>query len=220
MKMLGVSETLFHRRIWKCLVFLKHYSIWNNHSNDRKCNSAQIILMKTLTEMWEVWENRPWILRWPTETSTTGNYYLPGGGGVFKSEPGESRAGPQMMRFPVAAVVSRDEAPAREMESGKEGTRKNIPTISFPSLESPAGALISSVQSLSCVWLFATPWTAACQASLSITNSLSLLKLMSIQSVYAQHQSLFKRVRHQVAKVLEFQLQHQSFQWVFRTDFL
>ena len=33
------------------------------------------------------------------------------------------------------------------------------------------------------VWLFATPWTAACQASLSITNSWSLLKLMSIESV-------------------------------------
>ena len=41
----------------------------------------------------------------------------------------------------------------------------------------------SSVQSLSCVPLFATPWTAACQASLSITNSRSLLKLMSIESV-------------------------------------
>ena len=42
---------------------------------------------------------------------------------------------------------------------------------------------ISSVQSLSHVQLFATPWTAARQASLSITNSQSLLKLMSIQSV-------------------------------------
>ena len=40
-----------------------------------------------------------------------------------------------------------------------------------------------SVQSLSCVQLFATPWTAARQASLSITNSWSLLKLMSIESV-------------------------------------
>ena len=40
-----------------------------------------------------------------------------------------------------------------------------------------------SVQSLSCVWCFASLWTAACQASLSITNSLSLLKLMSIKSV-------------------------------------
>ena len=41
----------------------------------------------------------------------------------------------------------------------------------------------SSVQSLSRVWLFATPWIAARQASLSITNSWSLLKLMSIESV-------------------------------------
>ena len=44
-------------------------------------------------------------------------------------------------------------------------------------------AQFSSVQSLSCVRLFARPWIAACQASLSITNSLSLLKLMSIESV-------------------------------------
>ena len=41
----------------------------------------------------------------------------------------------------------------------------------------------SSIQSLSHVWLFVTPWTAACQASLSITNSQSLLKLVSIESV-------------------------------------
>ena len=41
----------------------------------------------------------------------------------------------------------------------------------------------SSVQSLSHVQLFATPWTAACQASRSITNSQSSLKLMSIESV-------------------------------------
>ena len=40
-----------------------------------------------------------------------------------------------------------------------------------------------SVQSLSCVRLFTTPWTSACQASLSITNSQSLLKFMSIESV-------------------------------------
>ena len=40
----------------------------------------------------------------------------------------------------------------------------------------------SSVQSLGCVWS-ATPWTAAHQASLSITNSRSLLKLLSIESV-------------------------------------
>ena len=98
----------------------------------------------------------------------------------------------------------------------------------------------SSVRVLSRVWLFVTPWTVVCQASLSITNSWSLLKLMSIESVMPsnhpilchpllllpsfipQHQGLFKWVSssHQVAKVLEFQPQHQSIQWIFRTDLL
>ena len=76
----------------------------------------------------------------------------------------------------------------------------------------------SSVQSLSRVQLFATPCSAACQASLSITNSGSLLKLMYIESVMpsnhlsspsppafnlSQHQDLFQWVSssHQVAKV-------------------
>ena len=171
-----------------------------------------------------------------------------------------------------------------------------------------------SVQLLSHVRLFAIPWTSACQASLSITDSWSLLKFMSIKSVMPfnhlilccpflllpsifptsgsfqmsqffasvqfshsvvsnslwphglQHArlpcpsptpgacwnscpsswwchltisssvvpfssclqsfpasgSFFKWVSssHQVAKVLEFQLQHQSFQWIFRKDFL
>ena len=45
------------------------------------------------------------------------------------------------------------------------------------------GHSVSSAQSLSCVRLIATPWTAAHQASLSITNFWSLLKLMSIESV-------------------------------------
>ena len=45
------------------------------------------------------------------------------------------------------------------------------------------GVQLSSVQSLSHVRLFETPWTAACQASLSFTNSQSLLKLMSVEEV-------------------------------------
>ena len=45
----------------------------------------------------------------------------------------------------------------------------------------------SSVQSLSHVWLFVTPWTAARQASLSITNSQSLLKFKSIKSMTFNH---------------------------------
>ena len=98
----------------------------------------------------------------------------------------------------------------------------------------------SSVQSLSRVRLFATPWITACQASLSITNSRSLPQTHvhrfsdAIQPSHplssppppapnpSQHQGLFKWVSssHQVAKVLEFQLQDQSFQWTPRTDLL
>ena len=53
---------------------------------------------------------------------------------------------------------------------------------------------VSSVQSLSSVWLFATPWTAAHQASLSITNSRSLLKLMSMELVMpSKHLTLWAR---------------------------
>ena len=97
-----------------------------------------------------------------------------------------------------------------------------------------------SVQSLSHVWLFATPWTTACQASLSITKSWSLFKLMSIESVMPSNHlvlcrpllllpSIFPSIRvfsnesvlHiRWPKKLELQLQHQSFQWLFRTDFL
>ena len=50
-------------------------------------------------------------------------------------------------------------------------------------MDPPAHVQCSSVQSLSHVWLFVTPWIAAHQASLSITNSQNLLKIMSIESV-------------------------------------
>ena len=95
----------------------------------------------------------------------------------------------------------------------------------------------SSVQLLSRVRHFATPWTAACQASLSITDSRSLLKLMSIESVmppshlilcHALHILLsiipsskvfsWDSSSHQVAKVLEFQHRYKSFQWTLKTD--
>ena len=90
------------------------------------------------------------------------------------------------------------------------------------------------VQLVSHVRLFVTPWTAAHQASLCITISQSLFRLMAIQPSrplsspsspalnLSQYQSLFQWVgsSHQVAKVLELQLQHQPFQWTFRVDFL
>ena len=94
------------------------------------------------------------------------------------------------------------------------------------------------VQLLSCVWLFMTPWTAAYQACLS-TISRSLLKFMSIefgdavQSSYllpppspltfnlSQSESLFNEATFCTRwSVLELQLQHQSFQWISRVDFL
>ena len=57
---------------------------------------------------------------------------------------------------------------------------------------SSQGILFSSVRSLTCVQLFVTPWTAAHQVSLSITNSWSLLKLMSIESLMpSNHLILF-----------------------------
>ena len=108
----------------------------------------------------------------------------------------------------------------------------------------------SSVQSLSRVRLFVTPWTTARQASLSITNSQSFPKLMSIELVMPSNHfnlccpllllpSIFPNIRvfsNESAlhitqpKYWEFQLQHQSFQWTgliqscwvqwVRTDFL
>ena len=63
-------------------------------------------------------------------------------------------------------------------ESEKTGLKLNIQKAKIM-----ASSPISSVQSLSHVWLFATPWTAARQASLSISNSQGLLKLMSIELV-------------------------------------
>ena len=84
------------------------------------------------------------------------------------------------------------------------------------------------------------PIDCSTQASLSTTNSWNLLELAHVHRVndtiqpshpmscpspsafnLSQHQGLFKWVSslHQVAKVLEFQLQHQSLKWIFRTDF-
>ena len=57
--------------------------------------------------------------------------------------------------------------------------------INLASFHPLSGLGFSSVQSLSCVWLFVTPWTAAQQASLSITNSRRLLKLMLIKLMMA-----------------------------------
>ena len=91
----------------------------------------------------------------------------------------------------------------------------------------------SSVQSLSSIWFFATPRTAASQASLAITNCWSFLKSMSIKLVIPSNHLIFYCsllllpsvismvfISYKVAKILEFQFQYQYFQWIFRTYFL
>ena len=65
----------------------------------------------------------------------------------------------------------------------KEESEKAVLKLNIQKYKIMAFGPISSVQSLRHVRLFATPWTIACQISLSITNSQSLLKLMSIESV-------------------------------------
>ena len=99
----------------------------------------------------------------------------------------------------------------------------------------------SSVQSLSRIWLFATPWTPGSMPGLPVHHQLLELTQTHVHWVgdaiqpshplsspsppalnLSQHYSLFKWVSssHQVAKLLEFQLQHQSLQWTPRTDLL
>ena len=69
-------------------------------------------------------------------------------------------------------AICRDVDGPRDCQSKVRKRKTNTVSVQF-----------SSVQLLSHVQLFATPWTAACQASLSIANSQNLLKLMSIESV-------------------------------------
>ena len=116
--------------------------------------------------------------------------------------------------------------PAVEAQSPNYWTARQVP---------PFWNLVVVVQLLTHVWVFMTPWTTAHQAYLSFTISQSLLKLMfnmfnAIQPSHpllppsplalnlSQHQNLFQWVisLHQVARVLQLQLQHQSFQWIFR----
>ena len=109
----------------------------------------------------------------------------------------------------------------------------------FPNTPSFREIQFRSVQSLSPVWLYnpvdcSTPGfpvhhqlpelaqTHVHQVSDAIQPAHPLVLPSPPTFNLSQHQGLFQRVSssHQVAKVLEFQLQHQSFQWVFRTDFL
>ena len=136
--------------------------------------------------------------------------------------------------------------------SGRSSWTRNLTWTRFPalqadSLQTEVGRKpfqqftdFSSVQfSGSVMSDSATPCTAACQASLSITNPGSLFKLMSIESAMASNDlilchallllpSIFPSIKvfsnesvlHISGQSIGVQLQHQSFQWIFRTDFL
>ena len=116
-------------------------------------------------------------------------------------------------------------------------TRKQYTVLVYEYFAFPFSWVQFSVVTQSCPSVH-DPMTTACKGSLSITNSRSLLKLISIESVMPFNHlilcgpvllppSIFTSIRvfsnessRQVAKVLEFQLQHQSFQRTPRTDLL
>ena len=124
-------------------------------------------------------------------------------------------------------------------QKGPSGPQNEIWVSALSETQEPLICLpCVSVQSLSHVRLFATLWTAAQRGTLSITNSQSLKKLMPIEyGMPSNHlilccllllpPSIFPSIRvfskwvsssREVAKVLEFQLQHKSFQWTPRTN--
>ena len=135
-----------------------------------------------------------------------------------------------MLRF----VQSTETGTADDQRSNRTRWRTGSGQSSLPFLK----VAVVVAQLLSHVWLFVTPWTVAHQASLSFTISWSLHKFMSFESVILSNHlilchsllllpSIFPRISffqwvgslHEVAKVLELQLQHQSFQWIVKVDF-
>ena len=159
--------------------------------------------------------------------------------GLFVAECGLSSCGTQA-QFPHSmwnppGLRIEPMSPANRQTPNHLTTMEVLHTLDLWIFEKPS---VQSVQLPSRVQLFATPWTAACQASLSITNSWSPPKPMCIESVMPSNHlilchpllflpSIFPSTfskwvssSHQVAKVLQFQLQQQSVQWIFKTDFL
>ena len=92
-----------------------------------------------------------------------------------------------LLTHPCTCIFSRMAVLARTLEFARLGVQHWLSTrgsqVSWECAPSYGGVQFGSVQSLSRVRFFATPWIAACQASLSNTNSRRLLKHMSIESV-------------------------------------
>ena len=143
----------------------------------------------------------------------------------------------------IVISFSRDSTPPRDRTRVSRVSRHSLPLSHQGSLykELAWNNKFSSVPSLNRVWLFAIPWTACSMPGVPVHHQLPELAQTHVHQVadaiqpshpllspsppafsLSQHQGLFQWVSssHQVAKLLEFQLQHQSFQWTPRTDLL
>ena len=119
----------------------------------------------------EFWEQLPSRESWAECTFTGG-------------EGGEETLPLQIQLMGHLEVTCSPSPPLTSMENAGEGASSSpgSKNMLFPLSVSPTRlAFVVVVQLLSCVQLFATPWTAACQASLSFTISQGLLKLISIE---------------------------------------
>ena len=124
--------------------------------------------------------------------------YLPlgimvSGRGVNACSTGHTR---RMTEMEVTIVIAQIQVSLETKWSTENGRGKETPQL--PHLASCVsicnlGSLVAVVQSLSRVWLSVTPWTAGHQASLFITMSQSLLKLMSVESVIPSHHLILCR---------------------------
>ena len=131
--------------------------------------------------------------------------------------------------------LTRDQIQARALEVQIHWIAREVPPPIPDIVASTLLLVVSRLVVSSSLW----PHRLDCQASLSFTISQSLLGRMSIRSVMSsnhlilspsslaalnlsQHSGLFQWVgsSNQLAKVLQLQLQHQSFQWMFKVDFL
>ena len=174
-----------------------------------------------------LWSDDP-ILSSELQVSKTAEYFLPLHKVVMKGN------------WDSYWISTNRENAGGETDTGLDAKEEIQTSNTYNMLNNILTKVFSSVQSLSHVRLFATPWIAARQASLSITNSQSLPKLMSNESVMPSSHLILchpllllppippsirvlsseSTLRMKVAKVLEFQLQYQSFRWLFMTDFL
>ena len=147
-----------------------------------------------------------------------------------------------LLQFPTSLWVSEFLVClfSKHPEQGQKSSKLKMKFVCVQSSVTPVECLLRSVQSLSRVRLFATPWTAACQASLSVTNSQSLFTLMPIESVMPSNHlilccplllllSIFPSIKVfskesvlciRWPKYWSFSFSMKSFQWIFRTDFL